>query len=85
MTIRKVDMVWLDDEYNLINAIIAEHYSHLIIDTYSDPVLFLKQFTQYPKNTKIILDHYYYIYDINCELVGFNIDQLIYCIWRKIK
>lgn len=58
-----VHMVWVDDEPMVAKTIIAEHYCNLIIDTYSNPFEFLNSVDKYPKNTRIILDNYYYAPD----------------------
>lgn len=72
---RKVDMVWLDDDKRYIDGIIREEYKHLTVDTYGDPISFLEDVHQYPLDTRIILDHYYYDFDISCDLDGVKIAQ----------
>lgn len=58
-----VHMVWVDDEPMVAKTIIAEYYHNLIIDTYSNPFEFLNEVGKYSKETKIILDNYYYAPD----------------------
>lgn len=58
-----VHMVWVDDEPIVAKTIIAEYYKNLIIETYSNPFEFLNKVDQYSKDTKIILDNYYYASD----------------------
>lgn len=55
-----VHMVFVDDEKFVTKAIVTEYYNHLIIDSYSNPFDFLDQVDKYPKDTKFILDNYYY-------------------------
>ncbi len=75
---RIVDMVWLDDDKGFIDGIIKEEYKHLKVDTYGDPISFLEDVYQYPINTRIILDHYFYDFDINCELDGVKVAKELY-------
>ena len=56
---KKVDMVWIDDQPGFIDSIIKQHYSHLVIDRYEEPITFMQDVAQYPLNTKIVLDLYY--------------------------
>jgi len=58
-----VHMVFVDDEKMVTKAIIEEYYNHLIVDQYSNPFEFLECVTKYPKDTKFILDNYYYAED----------------------
>lgn len=65
-----VHMVFVDDEKNFTKNLVGQHYSHLVIDTYSDPFDFLENVTKYSLDTKLILDNYYYmdnneVYDID--------------------
>ncbi len=74
---RIVDMVWIDDEKQMIEKIVQDEYSHLKVDIYADPIGFLDEVHQYPSDTKIILDQYFFGYDINCELDGLHIAELL--------
>lgn len=67
-----VHMVFLDDEKTTMNALVREYYSHLIVDQYSNPFEFLDKVDNYPKDTKFILDNYYYAEDGN----PYNIDGI---------
>lgn len=67
-----VHMVFLDDEKMTMNALVREYYSHLIVDQYSNPFEFLDEVDNYPKDTKFILDNYYYAEDGN----PYNIDGI---------
>ena len=67
---KKVDMVWLDDEKYAVDRLINTYYKHLKIDFYNDPITFLEDVIQYPLDTTIILDNYYYEYDLMCHLDG---------------
>jgi len=58
-----VHMVFLDDEKVTMNALVSEHYNHLIVDTYSNPFEFLDHVAKYSKDTKFILDNCYYAED----------------------
>ncbi|MBP9741728.1 MAG: PAS domain-containing protein [Burkholderiales bacterium] len=55
-----VHMVFVDDEIDTIERLIANHYSHLLIDIYPNPFEFLKEVDKYPKDTKIIIDNNFY-------------------------
>lgn len=59
----KVHMVFVDDEKMVTRTLIAEYYNHLIVDQYSNPFEFLEEVDKYPKDTKFILDNYYYADD----------------------
>ncbi|MBP9743122.1 MAG: PAS domain-containing protein, partial [Burkholderiales bacterium] len=50
-----VHMVIVDDKYTVVDTLIADYYSHLIIDTYSNPYQFLNEVDKYPKHTRIIV------------------------------
>ncbi|MFN8770130.1 MAG: PAS domain-containing sensor histidine kinase [Neisseriaceae bacterium] len=58
-----VHMVFVDDEKEFTKTLISSYYNHLITDLYSNPLEFLDEVDKYPKNTKIILDNYYYLPD----------------------
>lgn len=58
-----VHMLWVDDEPLVTKTIIAEYFHNLIIDTYSNPFELLNAVDKYPKDTKIVLDNYYYAPD----------------------
>lgn len=55
----KVDMVWVEDQQWYVDNEIKKHYSHLLVDTYYDPISFMEDIQQYPLDTRIILDTYY--------------------------
>lgn len=54
-----VDMVWVEDQQWYVDGLIKDHYSHLKVDVYYDPVSFMECVIQYPLTTKIILDTFY--------------------------
>ncbi|HLX52638.1 MAG TPA: HAMP domain-containing sensor histidine kinase, partial [Aquella sp.] len=56
---KKVDMVCVDDDLGFVQDYVERFFSHLKIDMYSDPDVFLENIEQYPLDTKIILDHFY--------------------------
>jgi PAS domain S-box-containing protein len=60
---KKVDIVWVEDQKWFIDETIEQFYSHLKIDTYYDPISFMEDIHQYPLDTRIILDTYYYAPD----------------------
>lgn len=67
-------MVFVDDEREFVKNIIADHYSDLLIDIYSNPYEFLKNADNYPKDTKIILDNNYHSgYDLLLPISGIMI------------
>ncbi|MDQ5921100.1 MAG: hypothetical protein QG673_1156 [Pseudomonadota bacterium] len=55
-----VHMVFVDDEVEVVNRLIIDYYSHLVIDTYDNPFEFLREVDKYPKDTKLLLDNNYY-------------------------
>lgn len=70
-----VHMVLVDDEIEVTTRLIAEHYSHLLVDAYQNPFEFLQEADKYPKNTKIIIDNNYHnngelIKDINGTIIA---------------
>ena len=69
-------MVWVDDEKQMIEKIVQDEYSHLHVDIYDDPIGFLDEVHQYPTDTKIILDQYFFGFDIGCELDGLRIAEI---------
>lgn len=58
-----IHMVWVDDEELVAQTLITEYFPDLIIDTYSNPFEFLTKVDKYPKDTRIVLDNYYYAPD----------------------
>lgn len=58
-----VHIVFVDDEKLFTKTLISNHYSHLLTESYSNPLLFLDEVEKYPKDTRIILDNYYYMED----------------------
>lgn len=58
-----VHMVFVDDEKLFTKTLISNYYSHLLTESYSNPLLFLDEVEKYPKDTRIILDNYYYMED----------------------
>ena len=58
-----VHMVFVDDEKAFTRALISNYYSHLVTDQYSNPLTFLDEVDKYPKDTRFILDNYYYMED----------------------
>jgi PAS domain S-box-containing protein len=72
---RKVDMVWVDDRMDFIQPIIDAYYKDLVIDTYTDPRVFMEEVIQYPKDTRIILDTTFYD-EVNDDIF-FGFDGLI--------
>ena len=65
-----VDMVWVDDEKNWLDYLVDKYYKHLKVERYYDPVSFLEDINQYPLNTKIIMDNYYYTETSSYDLEG---------------
>ena len=58
-----VHMVLVDNEEMSTQTLVAQYYSDLIVDTYSNPFEFLDCVAKYSKDTKIILDNYFYASD----------------------
>lgn len=75
----KVHMVFIDDEKLVTDTIIAEYYSHLLIDQYSNPFKFLDSIAIYPSDTKFIIDNYYYAEDSSTyEIDGIEIAKQLH-------
>ena len=75
---KKVDMVWLDDEKYAVDRLVKSYYNDKEVDVYYDPVTFLEDVIQYPLDTLIILDNYYYEYDLMCYLDGRMVAQKLH-------
>ena len=74
-----VHMIFVDDEKDVTKALIDEYYNHLIIDQYSNPLEFLDCVLKYPRDTRIILDNYYYMEDGGTyEIDGITIAKQLY-------
>lgn len=58
-----VHMVFVDDEKAFTKTLVSNYYSHLLTESYSNPLEFLDEVDKYPKDTKIVLDNYYYMED----------------------
>ncbi|MFN8769340.1 MAG: ATP-binding protein [Neisseriaceae bacterium] len=56
-------MVFVDDEKIFTNTLISRYYNHLVTAQYSNPLEFLDEIDRYPKDTRIILDNYFYMPD----------------------
>ena len=65
-------MVFVDDEKMFTKTLISNHYSHLLTESYSNPFEFLDEVDKYSKDTRIVLDNYYYMEDGGT----YNIDGL---------
>jgi hypothetical protein len=73
----------VDDEKAFTKNLVAQHYNNLVIDSYSNPFEFLENVTKYSKDTKIILDNYYYTennetYDIDGITLGKTLHDMGY-------
>lgn len=67
-----VHMVFVDDEKAFTQTLVANYYSQLITQAYSNPFEFLDDVDKYALDTRIILDNYYYMEDGGT----YNIDGL---------
>lgn len=68
---KKVDAVWIDDALLELEDIIKINYKHLKIEVYEDPLVFLEFLEQYPLETKIICDYYFYFdYDERVKIMN---------------
>ena len=66
--LKKVHAVFVDDEQYLLDSYRFLAYNKKI-DTYQDPKIFLSHLHQYPKNTKIFLDHQFINYsETGCQI-----------------
>ena len=60
-----VHMVFVDDEKLFTTTLVSNYYSNLLTESYSNPLEFLDEVDKYPKDTRIVLDNYYYMEDGN--------------------
>ncbi|MDQ5921581.1 MAG: Histidine kinase [Pseudomonadota bacterium] len=72
-----VHMIFVDDEPEVVEGIIADHYSHLIIDYYNNPFDLLKEIDKYPHNTKIIMDNNYQSGGETCPISGIGLAEML--------
>ena len=56
MHFKKVDLVLIDDDHLLTDSMV-NFFQDKVVDTYSSPKNFLKNMSQYDKNTRICMDH----------------------------
>jgi PAS domain S-box-containing protein len=76
---KKVDMVWVDDHIGFAEFLIKMYYPQLSIDKYADPRDFLEDVVQYPLDTKIILDLFYYESDEKTWIMdGLAVADILY-------
>lgn len=76
--IANVHMVFVDDEPELVEGIIIDYYSHLIIDFYINPIELLKEIDRYPKDTKIIMDINYQDGNEVCPIGGYKLAEMLH-------
>lgn len=60
--IKEVDVVFVDDDQRLLDSFTFFAFNKEV-DTYQDPQHFLNNINQYPKHTKIMLDHHFSNFD----------------------
>jgi signal transduction histidine kinase len=63
--LKKVDAIFVDDDQDLLFSFTYAFGQVKKIDTYHDPQRFLSVISQYPKNTKIMLDYNFDNFDKN--------------------
>lgn len=73
-----VHMIFVDDESEVVEGIIADHYSHLITDYYSTPFELLKEIDKYPKDVKIIMDNNYSSGGEICPISGYALAEKLH-------
>lgn len=67
---RVVEMVIVDDDEALLNALVVVWGKRKVIDTYSDPMIFLGNVMKYLRNTKICID-----YNLHSQFTGIEIAE----------
>jgi signal transduction histidine kinase len=73
---KKVDMVWVEDQLGWLDNKIKNHYSKLKIDKYAEPLSFLEDVSQYPLDTRVILDSSYLEAGVNMS--GFEVAKKLH-------
>ncbi|MDQ5921389.1 MAG: two-component system, OmpR family, aerobic respiration control sensor histidine kinase ArcB [Pseudomonadota bacterium] len=73
-----VHIIFVDDEPEVVEGLIADHYSHLIVDYYPNPIELLKEIDRYSKETKIIMDNNYQSGNERCPISGFRLSELLH-------
>lgn len=76
--LKKVDMIFVDDERIFIDSLISYMFNDLTIDTYDNPLQFLENINKYSLDTKIILDNYYYTEDDVYDIDGLTIAKKLH-------
>jgi len=71
---RNIDVVFVDDEQDLLDSFRFAFGHGRSIDTHADPQHFLAAVSQYPKDTRIMLDYQFY----NFEKNGIEIAELLH-------
>lgn len=74
-----VDLVWVEDQEWFSHDMISSYYADLKVDTYANPETFLTEVLQYPLDTRIILDTYYFTKEnIPFVLDGFKLAEILH-------
>lgn len=74
-----VDLVWVEDQEWFSHDMISNYYADLKVDTYANPETFLAEVLQYPLDTRIILDTYYFTKEnIPFILDGFKLAEILH-------
>jgi hypothetical protein len=72
-------MVWVEDQEWFSTDMINNYYADLKVDTYANPEIFLQEVAQYPLDTRIILDTYYFTKEkVPFILDGFKLAEILH-------
>lgn len=72
--LRHVDLIIIDDDELLLDTFSKFLFKDMAVDTYINPHELLENITQYPLNTKIVIDNNYN----NSRLKGIDIARELY-------
>lgn len=77
---RIVDLVWVEDQKLFVDSTIRAYYTDVKVDVYYDPDSFMEVVAQYPLDTRIVLDTYYYTQDneSSYDLTGFALAKILH-------
>lgn len=74
-----VHMVFVDDVASFTRELVTNYYSHLLVESYTNPLKFLAEFKKYAKDTIFVLDNMYSMEDNSLyEVDGIDLARQLY-------